>query len=136
VQMNLYRFVKSIGLTPIGLRQHQRVCKIDIVIPTTQESFAKTWGQTPSMVTSFADGTKISFEQAIVANATGMKVAQRGMLGYEYPKGTIDDMIDRYDIDQLRELGEALSTMLSRQSQALECLCLPPTKMTPSRPII
>ena len=31
------------------------------------------------MVTSFADGTKISFEQAIVANATGMTVARRGM---------------------------------------------------------
>jgi predicted homoserine dehydrogenase-like protein len=27
------------------------------------------------MVTSFADGTKISFEQAVVANATGMTVA-------------------------------------------------------------
>jgi predicted homoserine dehydrogenase-like protein len=103
VQMNLYRFVKSIGLTPLvcgnikGLQDRYRN-------PTTQESFAKTWGQTPSMVTSFADGTKISFEQAIVANATGMKVAQRGMLGYEYP-GHIDDMVDRYDIDQLRELG-------------------------------
>jgi predicted homoserine dehydrogenase-like protein len=33
------------------------------------------------MVTSFADGTKISFEQAIVANATGMCVAERGMAG-------------------------------------------------------
>jgi predicted homoserine dehydrogenase-like protein len=103
VQMNLYRFVKSIGLTPLvcgnikGLQDRYRN-------PTTQESFAKTWGQTPSMVTSFADGTKISFEQAIVANATGMKVAQRGMLGYEY-EGPIDDMVDRYDIEQLRELG-------------------------------
>jgi len=61
-------------------------------------------GQTPSMVTSFADGTKISFEQAIVANATGMKVAQRGMLGFE-SKEHIDDMINLYDINQLRELG-------------------------------
>ena len=31
------------------------------------------------MVTSFADGTKVSYEQAIVANATGMSVARRGM---------------------------------------------------------
>ena len=103
VQMNLYRFVKSIGLTPLvcgnikGLQDRYRN-------PTTQEKFAKQWGQTPSMVTSFADGTKISFEQAIVANATGMKVAQRGMLGYEYD-GHIDDMVDRYDINHLRELG-------------------------------
>ncbi len=103
VQMNLYRFVKSIGLTPLlcgnikGLQDRYRN-------PTTQEGFAKQWGQTPAMVTSFADGTKISFEQAIVANATGMKVATRGMLGYEYD-GHIDDMKDRYDIDELRALG-------------------------------
>lgn len=103
VQMNLYRFVKSIGLTPLlcgnikGLQDRYRN-------PTTQESFARQWGQTPSMVTSFADGTKISFEQAIVANATGMKVATRGMLGYEYD-GHIDDMVERYDIDELKALG-------------------------------
>jgi predicted homoserine dehydrogenase-like protein len=29
------------------------------------------------MVTSFADGSKISFEQTIVANATGFKVLKR-----------------------------------------------------------
>ncbi len=103
VQMNLYRFVESIGLTPLlcgnikGLQDRYRN-------PTTQASFAKQWGQTPNMVTSFADGTKISFEQAIVANATGMKVAQRGMLGYEY-KGHVDDMTSMYNVEQLKELG-------------------------------
>ncbi len=56
------------------------------------------------MVTSFADGTKISFEQAIVANATGMKVAQRGMLGYAYD-GPVDNMTSMYDLDMLREHG-------------------------------
>ncbi len=84
VQMNLYRFVKGIGVTPVlcgnikGLHDPYRN-------PTTQESFAKKWGQKAHMVTSFADGTKISFEQAIVANATGMRVAQRGMLGPTVP---------------------------------------------------
>jgi predicted homoserine dehydrogenase-like protein len=103
VQLNLYRFVKSIGLNPLlcgnikGLQDRYRN-------PTTQESFAKQWGQTAHMVTSFADGTKISFEQAIVANATGMKVAQRGMLGYHY-NGHVDDMLDRYDVEQLQALG-------------------------------
>lgn len=103
VQLNLYRFVQSIGLNPVlcgnikGLQDRYRN-------PTTQESFAKQWGQTAHMVTSFADGTKISFEQAIVANATGMKVAQRGMLGYHYD-GHVDDMLDRYDVDQLTSLG-------------------------------
>ena len=103
VQMNLYRFVKSIGLTPLlcgnikGLQDPYRN-------PTTQEGFARRWGQKPHMVTSFADGTKISFEQAIVANATGMKVAQRGMLGYDF-KGHVDEMTGMYDVDRLKELG-------------------------------
>lgn len=103
VQLNLYRFVKSIGLNPLlcgnikGLQDRYRN-------PTTQESFAKQWGQTAHMVTSFADGTKISFEQAIVANATGMKVAQRGMLGY-HSTGHVDDMLDLYDVEQLKSLG-------------------------------
>lgn len=113
VQMNLYRFVKSIGLNPLicgnikGLQDHYRN-------PTTQAGFAKKWGQTPQMVTSFADGTKISFEQAIVANATGMKVAQRGMLGYEYD-GHIDDLTDRYDIDQLKKLGGIVDYVVGPQ---------------------
>ena len=103
VQMNLYRFVKSIGLTPLlcgnikGLQDPYRN-------PTTQEAFAKRWGQKAHMVTSFADGTKISFEQAIVANATGMKVAKRGMLGYDFT-GHVDEMTKMYDVEQLKELG-------------------------------
>jgi predicted homoserine dehydrogenase-like protein len=39
------------------------------------------------MVASFADGTKISYEQAIVANGTGFEVAQRGMLGPDFSGG-------------------------------------------------
>ncbi|MFO7932723.1 MAG: hypothetical protein R6U78_01470 [Bacteroidales bacterium] len=87
VEMNLYRFVKSIGVKPVlcgnikGLHDPYRN-------PTTQEGFAKKWGQKPSMVTSFADGTKISFEQAIVANGTGMRVAARGMYGPTVESGT------------------------------------------------
>jgi predicted homoserine dehydrogenase-like protein len=33
------------------------------------------------MVTSFVDGTKMSVDQSIVANATGMSLHKRGMLG-------------------------------------------------------
>ncbi|MCC6614813.1 MAG: NAD(P)-dependent oxidoreductase [Anaerolineae bacterium] len=103
VEMNLYRYVKGIGLEPLlignikGLQDEYRN-------PTTQEGFAKKWGQTPTMVTSFADGTKISYEQALVANATGMRVAQRGMLGYDHD-GHIDELTTRYDIDMLRANG-------------------------------
>jgi predicted homoserine dehydrogenase-like protein len=105
VQMNLYRYVKSIGLTPLvcgnikGLHDANRT-------PTTQEGFARRWGQNAYMVTSFADGTKISFEQAVVANATGMRVEQRGMRGGDH-EGHVDELcrIGRYDVDCLRAIG-------------------------------
>lgn len=103
VEMNLYRFVRGLGLRPLlcgnikGLQDPYRN-------PTTQQGFAQRWGQNVHMVTSFADGTKISFEQAIVANATGMTVARRGMLGYDFD-GHVDDATGLYDVDQLQALG-------------------------------
>lgn len=103
VIMNLYRFVKSLGLTPLicgnikGLQDFYRT-------PETQASFAARWNLTPEMVTQFADGTKISIEQACVANATGMGVAKRGMIGLNY-QGHIDDMTTMYDVEELKRLG-------------------------------
>lgn len=105
VEMNLWRFVKSIGLEPLvcgnikGLQDEYRN-------PTTQAGFAKQWGQNPYMVTSFADGSKISMEQACVANATGMQVEMRGMRGGDF-EGHVDELCHtgRYDIDKLRKLG-------------------------------
>jgi predicted homoserine dehydrogenase-like protein len=101
VIMNLYRFVKGIGVKPVlcgnikGLHDPYRN-------PTTQESFARKWGQKPHMVTSFADGSKISFEQAIVANATGMKVAKLGMYGPTVPSGTfIKETVNLYPLEIL-----------------------------------
>ena len=103
VEMNLFRFVKGIGLTPLvcgnikGLQDPYRN-------PTTQAGFAQKWNQNPTMVTSFADGTKISFEQAIVANATGMRVAKRGMVGAEF-EGHVDQLTSHYDVDELQKNG-------------------------------
>jgi predicted homoserine dehydrogenase-like protein len=80
VIMNLYRFVKTIGYNPVllgnikGLQDHYRT-------PETQREFAQRHHQKPRMITSFADGTKISMEMAVVANATGFKVGKRGMYG-------------------------------------------------------
>jgi len=87
VTMNLYRFVKGMGIKPVicgnikGLQDPYRT-------PETQADFARKWKQKPAMVTSFADGTKISYEQALVANATGMRVAKRGMHGPTVAPGT------------------------------------------------
>jgi predicted homoserine dehydrogenase-like protein len=86
VQMNLFRFTEGMGIKPVlcgnikGLHDPYRN-------PETQRTFAERWGQKPAMVASFADGTKISFEQTIVANATGMQVARRGMLGPDFSNG-------------------------------------------------
>ena len=104
VQINLYRWVKGLGLTPRvvgnikGLQDPYRN-------PTTQKGFAEKWGQNPAMVTSFADGSKISFEQAIVANATGFVVKSRGMSrGMDY-KDDVMKIGKLYDIDEVRKLG-------------------------------
>ena len=104
VQMNLFRWVKGLGLIPRvignvkGLQDPYRN-------PTTQQGWAERWGQNAAMVTSFADGSKISFEQSIVANATGFRVKSRGMSrGLKYD-GSILEIQKLYDIDELRELG-------------------------------
>ena len=86
VTMNLVRHVQGLGLRVVlcgnikGLQDHRRT-------PETQAGFAAQWGLNVNMVTSFADGTKISFEQAVIANGTGMGVAKRGMVGPDYTKG-------------------------------------------------
>ncbi|HZF20087.1 MAG TPA: Gfo/Idh/MocA family oxidoreductase [Burkholderiales bacterium] len=104
VQMNLVRWVRGLGLIPRvignvkGLQDPYRN-------PTTQQGWAERWGQNAAMVTSFADGSKISFEQSIVANATGFKVKSRGMSrGVKYD-GSIMDIHKLYDLDDARALG-------------------------------
>ncbi len=121
LQMNLYRWVKGLGLLPRvlgnvkGLQDPYRT-------PTTQKGFAERWGQNPSMVTSFADGSKISFEQAIVANATGFVVRNRGMSkGLEYR----DDVMKigrLYDIDELRRLGGVVDYVVGTPLTKIYCL--------------
>jgi predicted homoserine dehydrogenase-like protein len=103
VEINLFRYVTGLGLIPRvmgnikGLQDPYRN-------PTTQQGFAEKWGQNPVMVTSFADGSKVSFEQAIVANACGLKVPKRGMFGRDH-HGHVDELTKMYDLDMLRELG-------------------------------
>jgi predicted homoserine dehydrogenase-like protein len=78
--MNLYRFVKTIGYRPV-LAGNMKGLQDPYRTPETQKGFAAKHGQKPPMVTSFADGTKISMEMAVVANATGFKAGKRGMYG-------------------------------------------------------
>jgi predicted homoserine dehydrogenase-like protein len=102
VMMNLLRFVNSIGYKPVlsgnikGLQDHYRT-------PETQKGFAEKHHITPQMATSFADGTKISMENAIVANATGFKAGKRGMYG---PKcAHVSETVNLFPMDQLLNGG-------------------------------
>jgi predicted homoserine dehydrogenase-like protein len=107
LQMNLVRWVQGLGLTPRvignvkGLQDPYRN-------PDTQRGFAEKWGQNPAMVTSFADGSKISFEQTIVANATGAKVLQRGMSRGVKFDGSPLELPSLYDVEEVRDLGSII----------------------------
>lgn len=80
VAMNMIRFVRSIGLKPVvagnlkGLYDPYRT-------PETQRGFAEAQRQKATTMTSFADGTKLSMELTVLANATGFRAARRGMYG-------------------------------------------------------
>jgi predicted homoserine dehydrogenase-like protein len=80
VAMNMIRFVRSIGLRAVvagnlkGLYDPYRN-------PETQRGFAEKASQKPTTMTSFADGTKLSMELNVLANATGFRVGRRGMHG-------------------------------------------------------
>jgi predicted homoserine dehydrogenase-like protein len=101
VVMNLLRFVRTIGVRPVlagnikGLQDPYRT-------PETQRGFAEAHGQDTKMITSFADGTKLSMEMAVVANATAFRVGRRGMHG---PRcGHVDEAPGLFSLEEL--LGE------------------------------
>ena len=102
VIMNLYRYVKAIGCTPV-LAGNMKGLQDPYRTPETQKGYAEKYKQKPQMVTSFADGTKVSMEMAVVANATGFKAGQRGMYG---PRcGHVKDAVDLFPMDQMLEGG-------------------------------
>ncbi len=78
--MNTVRYVRAVGLKPViagnlkGFYDPYRT-------PETQRAFAESCNQLPTKIASFADGTKLSMELAVLANATGFGVAKTGMYG-------------------------------------------------------
>ncbi len=102
VIMNLYRFAQAIGCRPVlagnikGLHDRYRN-------PSTQAEFARRNKLAPHMAASFADGTKVSFEMAIVANATGLRVGVRGMYGPDCQD--VQDAARLFPLDRLLDGG-------------------------------
>ena len=121
IQMNLYRWVSGLGLTPRvignvkGLQDPYRN-------PDTQKEFAEKWEQNPAMVTSFADGSKISFEQTIAANATGFKVLSRGMSRGVSFDGSPLELPSLYDLDEVRALGGIVDYTVGPANVKVFCL--------------
>ena len=80
VAMTLLRYLRSLGLRPVGagnikgMVDHYRT-------PETQQGWAEKYDQDVRKVTSFADSTKLSMETTVVSNATGFHVGRRGMYG-------------------------------------------------------
>jgi predicted homoserine dehydrogenase-like protein len=99
VAMNLLRFVRSIGLEPV-LAGNIKGFYDPYRTPATQAEFAAATGQNAHMVTSFADGTKLSLETTLVANATGFAVRKRGMHGHRCAH--VNDVIEHFSPDELR----------------------------------
>ena len=97
--MNLFRFVDSIGYRPVlmgqikGFLNHYRN-------PETQRAFAEKHQQKPAMVASFADGSKLAIESAIIGNATGFVPGKRGMYGHECKH--VKDLLTLFEPADLR----------------------------------
>lgn len=102
VAITLLRYLRSLGLRPAaagnikGMLDYYRT-------PETQRSFAEKYQQNARKVTSFADGTKLSMEACVIANATGFHVGRRGMYGP--PCANVRDIADLLPPDQMLATG-------------------------------
>lgn len=102
VIMNLYRYVKLLGLTPVVAGNIKSVLD-HFRTPETQKQWAKENNQSPLLATTAVDGTKIAMEMATVGNATGLKAGIRGMYG---PKVShVNDAITKFPLDDLLKNG-------------------------------
>jgi predicted homoserine dehydrogenase-like protein len=103
VAMNLYRFVDSMGYKPVLMGQIKGFLN-RYRNPETQRDFAQKHGQKAAMVASFADGSKLAIESAIMGNGTGMVPGVRGMRGHEMPH--VRDLLHKYTPDDFTTGGQ------------------------------
>lgn len=93
VAMNLYRFVDSMGYKPVLMGQIKGFLN-RYRNPETQREFAEKHQQKAAMVASFADGSKLAIESAIMGNATGLVPGVRGMRGESCAH--VKDLLQKY----------------------------------------
>jgi predicted homoserine dehydrogenase-like protein len=100
--MTLHRFARVVGCTPV-LGGNIKSLQDPYRTPATQEGFAREHGLSPEMATSFADGSKISFEMSVVAHATGFRVSKLGMSGFRC--ASVTEAADLFPLDELLDGG-------------------------------
>lgn len=102
VAMNLFRFVDSMGYKPVLMGQIKGFLN-RYRNPDTQKEFAEKHRQKAAMVASFADGSKLALESAIIGNATGFVPGIRGMYGHEC--GHVKDLLTKFKVDDFANGG-------------------------------
>jgi predicted homoserine dehydrogenase-like protein len=78
VAMGLYRYVSLIGMDVIAVGKFKGYYN-RFATPSSVKPWADGYRQNPYMISSFADGSKMNIEMAILANATGFVPDVRGM---------------------------------------------------------
>jgi predicted homoserine dehydrogenase-like protein len=89
----LYDYCVGLGFTPVLAGNCKGVLK-RYATPETQAAFAEAHDLKPWIATAAADGTKLNFELATIANATGLTPAVRGMTGVQT---TLDTLVQDFD---------------------------------------
>jgi predicted homoserine dehydrogenase-like protein len=102
VAMNLFRFVDSMGYKPVLLGQIKGFLN-RYRNPDTQKEFAEKHQQKPAMVASFADGSKLALESAIIGNATGFVPGVRGMHGHQCAH--VKDLLGKFKVGDFAHGG-------------------------------
>ena len=115
VTMNLVRHIEAMGLRPLSAATSRDFTTVIAIRQRKRPSRAN--GIRLPNGASAADGTKMTAEQVIVANALGLKVSQRGMVGREN-HGHVDDLVDFYDIDELRLFGGIVDYVIGAKPNA------------------
>jgi len=102
VMMNLFRLVESMGCQPMLVGQLKGMLD-RYRTPATQQEFAQKYNVNAAIVASFADGSKLNLESAIMGNATGFAPAIRGMNGYPCPH--VNDLMGKYAMSDFANGG-------------------------------
>ncbi len=89
----LYDYAVGLGFTAVVAGNCKGVLK-RYATPATQTAFAAAHGLKPWIASAAADGTKLNVEMAVVANATGLRPAVRGMAG---PQTSLETLLQDFD---------------------------------------